>query len=49
MDAALGRRVRLDPAGVEGIADGIDDEGALRVRQASGAVLAARVGEVHFL
>jgi BirA family biotin operon repressor/biotin-[acetyl-CoA-carboxylase] ligase len=49
MDAALGRPVRLEPSGVEGIASGIDDNGALRVRQASGAMLAARVGEVVFL
>lgn len=49
MDAARGRRVRLEPAGMEGIADGIDDDGALCVRRADGRLETARVGEVFFL
>jgi BirA family biotin operon repressor/biotin-[acetyl-CoA-carboxylase] ligase len=49
MDAARGRRVRLEPGGIEGIADGIDDDGALRIRQPNASVVTARVGEVVFL
>jgi BirA family transcriptional regulator, biotin operon repressor / biotin---[acetyl-CoA-carboxylase] ligase len=49
MDAARGRSVRVEPPGVEGLADGIDDRGALRVRLPDGSVSVASVGEVSFL
>jgi BirA family biotin operon repressor/biotin-[acetyl-CoA-carboxylase] ligase len=49
MDAARGRRVRLEPSGLVGIADGIDDQGALRVRAPDGRSATAVVGEVVFL
>lgn len=48
MDAARGHKVLLKPQQIEGVADGIDDEGRLRVRRTDGAVLAASVGEVVF-
>jgi BirA family transcriptional regulator, biotin operon repressor / biotin---[acetyl-CoA-carboxylase] ligase len=46
LDALKGERVRW--AGGEGIADGIDDSGALRVETASGLVT-LDAGEVHLL
>jgi BirA family biotin operon repressor/biotin-[acetyl-CoA-carboxylase] ligase len=49
MDAAVGRSVRVEPLGIEGRAEGIDDDGALRVRRADGSVYAASVGEVVFV
>jgi BirA family biotin operon repressor/biotin-[acetyl-CoA-carboxylase] ligase len=49
MDAAMGRAVRLEPAGIEGRAEGIDDDGALRIRGADGSMYAASAGEVVFL
>jgi BirA family transcriptional regulator, biotin operon repressor / biotin---[acetyl-CoA-carboxylase] ligase len=49
MDAARGRAVRVVPPGIDGRAEGIDDDGALRVRRPDGSVLVATVGEVLFL
>jgi BirA family transcriptional regulator, biotin operon repressor / biotin---[acetyl-CoA-carboxylase] ligase len=49
MDAARGRAVRIAPPGINGCADGIDDDGALRVRRPDGSVVAATVGDVLFL
>lgn len=49
MDAAHGRSVRVEPPGIAGLADGIDDDGALRVRLPDGSVSVASVGEVIFL
>ncbi len=48
-DAGRGHRVRLLPAGLEGIADGIDAAGALRVRLEDGTVQRAIAGELAFL
>ena len=46
MDATLGRRVIGDD--FEGVAEGIADSGALRVRTGSGLVREVRSGEVRF-
>jgi len=49
MDVARGRPVRMEPPGLAGLADGIDEHGALRVRLADGSVSVASVGEVIFV
>jgi BirA family biotin operon repressor/biotin-[acetyl-CoA-carboxylase] ligase len=48
-DACRGRRVRLLPAGPVGVADGIDETGALRVRLPDGRAHLALAGELSFL
>jgi BirA family biotin operon repressor/biotin-[acetyl-CoA-carboxylase] ligase len=48
-DACRGHRVRLLPNGPEGVADGIDATGALRVRLDGGGVQLAITGELTFL
>jgi biotin-(acetyl-CoA carboxylase) ligase len=47
-DACRGRRVRVLPDGPEGVADGIELSGALRVRLADGSVRRAMAGEIAF-
>jgi biotin-(acetyl-CoA carboxylase) ligase len=48
-DACRGRRVRVLPDGPEGVADGIELSGALRVQLTDGSVRLAMAGEVAFL
>jgi BirA family biotin operon repressor/biotin-[acetyl-CoA-carboxylase] ligase len=48
-DACRGRRVQLLPAGPGGIADGIDQTGALRVRLPDGRIELALAGELAFV
>ena len=48
LDSTLGRRVRLDQ-GTTGTAMGVDADGALLVREESGRIATARVGEVQVL
>lgn len=46
-DALRGRAVTWDDGAREGIVEGLDDDGALRVRTADGATRALRAGEVR--
>lgn len=46
-DALHGRAVTWDDGARAGIAEGLDDDGALRVRTGDGATLALRAGEVR--
>ncbi len=46
-DALRGRAVTWDDGAYDGIADGLDDDGALRVRTADGGTRALRAGEVR--
>jgi BirA family biotin operon repressor/biotin-[acetyl-CoA-carboxylase] ligase len=47
-DLSVGRRVRVEPGGVEGRAEGISGEGALLVRRDDGSLVSATAGEVVF-
>lgn len=46
-DALLGRAVTWDDGAHDGMAEGLDDDGALRVRTADGATRALRAGDVR--
>lgn len=46
-DALRGREVESDDAALRGLADGIDVEGRLRVRTATGAIVPVTAGEVR--
>lgn len=46
-DVLRGRAVSWDDGACEGVAEGLDDDGALRVRTADGALRALRAGDVR--